>query len=142
RSHRAEHGRDHHCLSHAATIPSRSRGASLAPVVVSGDYPPMLTIDLARKHALVAGVADDGGFGFAIAKALVEAGATVSVATWPPALGVFKTTLARGKIDASLKRASGEKMQLAKIYPLDAEFDVVEDAPAELRESRRYRDTG
>jgi len=35
----------------------------------------MLTIDLTGKHAIVAGVADDGGFGFAIAKALAEAGA-------------------------------------------------------------------
>ena len=35
----------------------------------------MLSIDLAGKRALVAGVADDGGFGFAIAKSLAEAGA-------------------------------------------------------------------
>ena len=31
----------------------------------------MLPIDLTGKRALVAGVADDGGFGFAIANALV-----------------------------------------------------------------------
>ena len=37
----------------------------------------MLSIDLTGKRAFVAGVADDGGFGFAIAKALAEAGATV-----------------------------------------------------------------
>ena len=35
----------------------------------------MLPIDLTGKRALVAGVADDGGFGFAIAKALAIAGA-------------------------------------------------------------------
>ena len=35
----------------------------------------MLNIDLKGRRALVAGVADDGGFGFAIAKALAEAGA-------------------------------------------------------------------
>jgi len=102
----------------------------------------MLMIDLTGKRALVAGVADDGGFGWAIAKALAEAGATVSVATWPPALGIFKTMLERGKLDASLVLASGEKMQFAKIYPLDAEYDRLEDVPAELRESRRYRDLG
>ena len=56
----------------------------------------MLSIDLTGKRALVAGVADDGGFGFAIAKSLVEAGAIVSVATWPPALGIFRTMLERG----------------------------------------------
>jgi len=102
----------------------------------------MLAIDLTGKHALVAGVADDGGFGFAIAKAFAEAGAKVSVATWPPALGIFKTMLERGKMDASLALHDGTKMSFAKIYPLDAEFDRMEDAPAELRESRRYRDCG
>ena len=102
----------------------------------------MLTIDLTGKHALVAGVADDGGFGFAIAKALAEAGATVSVATWPPALGIFKTMLERGKFDESLKLAGGGKLSFAKIYPLDAEFDRLDDVPAELRDNRRYRDAG
>jgi enoyl-[acyl-carrier protein] reductase I len=102
----------------------------------------MLTIDHTGKHALVAGVADDGGFGFAIAKALAEAGATVSVATWPPALGIFKTMLERGKFDESLKLSSGGKLAFAKIYPMDAEFDRLEDVPAELRENRRYRDAG
>jgi enoyl-[acyl-carrier protein] reductase I len=106
------------------------------------DSAPMLTIDLTGKHALVAGVADDGGFGFAIAKALAEAGATVSVATWPPALGIFKTMLERGKFDASLKMSSGDKLSFAKIYPLDADFDRLEDVPAELRDNRRYRDAG
>jgi enoyl-[acyl-carrier protein] reductase I len=102
----------------------------------------MLAIDLRGKRALVAGVADDGGFGFAIAKALVEAGASVCVATWPPALGIFQTMLQRGKFDASLVLSSGDKMAFEKIYPLDADFDRVEDAPAELRESKRYRDLG
>ena len=102
----------------------------------------MLTIDLTGKRALVAGVADDGGFGFAIAKALAEAGATVSVATWPPALGIFKTMLERGKLDASLALARGGKLSFAHIYPLDAEFDRLEDASAELRDTRRYRDIG
>jgi len=102
----------------------------------------MLTIDLTGKRALVAGVADDGGFGFAIAKAMMEAGATVSVATWPPALGIFRTMLERGKFDASMQLSDGAKMQFAKIYPLDAEFDELEHAPAEIRENRRYRDAG
>jgi enoyl-[acyl-carrier protein] reductase I len=102
----------------------------------------MLTIDLTGKHALVAGVADDGGFGFAIAKALAEAGAKVSVGTWPPALGIFKTMLERGKFDESRVMRDGSKLAFAKIYPLDAEYDRLEDVPAELRDSRRYRDLG
>lgn len=102
----------------------------------------MLAIDLSGKHALVAGVADDGGFGFAIAKALALAGAKVSVATWPPALGIFRTMIERGKLDASLAMRDGTKLSFAKIYPLDAEYDRLEDVPAEVRENRRYRDAG
>jgi enoyl-[acyl-carrier protein] reductase I len=95
----------------------------------------MLAIDLSGKRALVAGVADDGGYGFAIARALHDAGASVCVATWPPALGIFKTLLERGKIDLA-------GMAFEKIYPFDAEYDVGEDMPAEVRESKRYRDHG
>jgi enoyl-[acyl-carrier protein] reductase I len=102
----------------------------------------MLNIDLGGKRAFVAGVADDGGFGFAIAKALAEAGASVCVGTWPPALGIFKTMLERGKFDGSLPLAGGGKLTFERIYALDAEFDTLEDMPVELRESKRYRDHG
>ena len=102
----------------------------------------MLSIDLTGKRALVAGVADDGGFGWAIAKALIEAGAKVSVACWPPALGIFRTMLERGKFDASMVLAGGGKLAFEKIYPLDADFDRLEDVPQELRDNRRYRDAG
>lgn len=102
----------------------------------------MLSIDLRGKRALVAGVADDGGFGFAIAKSLAEAGATVCLGTWPPALGIFKTLLERGKLDASRVMADGSKLEFERVYPLDADFDTITDMPAELRESKRYRDHG
>lgn len=102
----------------------------------------MLAIDLRGKRALVAGVADDGGFGFAIAKALVEAGATVCVGTWPPAMGIFEKMLERGKMDESMMMADGSKLSFERIYPLDAAFDVLDDAPAETRENKRYKERG
>jgi enoyl-[acyl-carrier protein] reductase I len=102
----------------------------------------MLTIDLSGKRAFVAGVADDAGFGFAIAKALAEAGATVCLGTWPPALGIFQTLLRRGKLDASLALSDGRKLELERILPLDAEYDVLDDAPAEVREGKRYKELG
>lgn len=102
----------------------------------------MLSIDLRGKRAFVAGVADDGGFGFAIAKSLAEAGATVSVGTWPPAMGIFETLLSRGKIDESRKLSDGSRLEFEKILPLDADYDTLELAPAEIRESRRYRERG
>jgi len=102
----------------------------------------MLPIDLQGKRALVAGVADDGGFGFAIAKALAEAGASVCLGTWPPALGIFKTLLERGKLDPSLVMPDGSKLAFERIDPLDADYDVAADVPAEVAQSKRYRDYG
>src|SRR5438552_2437866 len=98
----------------------------------------MLAIDLRGKRALVAGVADDGGFGFAIAKSLAEAGATIVVGTWPPAYGIFTTMLERGKLDASRVLADGRKLDFERIYPLDADYDTLADATAELKESKRF----
>lgn len=102
----------------------------------------MLNIDLRNKRALVAGVADDAGYGFAIARALAEAGASVVVGTWPPALNIFLNLLERGKIDESRRLDGGGLLEFEKIYPLDAAFDRLEDAPEELRQNKRYRDAG
>ncbi len=100
----------------------------------------MLSIDLRGRRALVAGVADDAGFGFAIAKQLAEAQASVCVGTWPPAYGVFTKLLERGKIAESLRLERGGLLEFERIYPLDADYDTLQDAPLELRENRRYRE--
>jgi enoyl-[acyl-carrier protein] reductase I len=102
----------------------------------------MLNIDLSGKRALVAGVADDAGFGFAIAKSLAEAGASVSVGTWPPALNIFRNLLERGKMDESRMLSSGQLLEFEKIYPLDAAFDTLADAPEDIRTNKRYKETG
>jgi len=102
----------------------------------------MLPIDLRGKRAFVAGVADDGGFGFAIARALAEAGASVCTGTWPPALGIFQTLLRRGKLDASLALSDGRKLEFERIIPLDAEYDAMDDVPADVRENKRYKEQG
>lgn len=102
----------------------------------------MLPIDLSGRRALVAGVADDNGFGWAISKALAEAGAAVCAATWPPALNIFKNLLERGKLDEARQLSNGQMLRFERIYPLDAAFDTLADAPDELRESKRYKDVG
>lgn len=102
----------------------------------------MLPIDLTGKRAFIAGVADDAGFGFAIAKALAEAGATVCVGTWPPAMGIFEKLLERGKLGESMQLARGGTLEFEKIYPLDAAYDSMADVPAELLENRRYKERG
>ena len=102
----------------------------------------MLAIDLTGRRALVAGVADDAGYGFAIAKALIEAGATVCVATWPPALKIFQNLLERGKLDESRRLSSGTLLEFERIYPLDAAFDTLADAPEDIRTNKRYAEQG
>jgi len=102
----------------------------------------MLGIDLKGKRALVAGIADDGGYGFAIAKALIEAGATVCTGTWPPALNIFQNLLERGKMDDSRKLADGSLLEFEKIYPLDAAYDTLAQASEEIRTNKRYKDVG
>ena len=102
----------------------------------------MLAIDLKGKRALVAGVADDAGFGFAIARALAEAGASIVLGTWPPALNIFETLIRRGKIDESRKMSDGRMLEFEKIYPLDAAFDTMADVPEEIRTNKRYTERG
>jgi len=102
----------------------------------------MLSIDLSGRRALVAGVADAGGFGFAIAKALAEAGASVCVASWPPAMGIFETMLRRGKLDEARRLSDGKKLEFEKIYALDAAYDELDDVPEEIRSSKRYAGRG
>jgi enoyl-[acyl-carrier protein] reductase I len=102
----------------------------------------MLAIDLTGKRAFVAGVADDAGFGFAIAKKLAEAGASILVGTWPPAYGVFTKLLERGKIRDSLRLEGGGTLRFERIYPVDVEYDTLDDVSTELRENRRYKQHG
>ena len=102
----------------------------------------MLAIDLTGKRALVAGVGDERGFGFAIAKALAEAGATVAVATWPPLFQLFKLITSRVPVDPAMRLRDGSKLELAAIYPFDADYDQLADVPAKVATHRRYKDLG
>lgn len=101
-----------------------------------------LPIDLTGKKAFIAGVADDQGFGWAIAKALAEAGAEISLGVWVPALNIFETSFRRGKFDESRKLSNGGMLDFAHIYPMDAVFDTPEDVPEEVRTNKRYAGAG
>jgi enoyl-[acyl-carrier protein] reductase I len=102
----------------------------------------MLSVELKGCRALVAGVADEVGFGFAIAKTLAEAGARVCLGCWPPAMGIFETLLRRGKLDPALQLRDGRKLEFERLYPLDAAYDSMDDVPPDVRESRRYSGRG
>ncbi|MBS0622962.1 MAG: enoyl-[acyl-carrier-protein] reductase [Verrucomicrobia bacterium] len=100
----------------------------------------MLSIDLRGKKAFIAGIGDDQGFGWAIAKMLAAAGATLYIGTWTPILNIFTTAWKNGKFDASRELPNGSLMEFAQVYPLDASFDYPEDVPQEIRENKRYKD--
>src|SRR5580704_2753553 len=100
----------------------------------------MLSIDLRGKKAFIAGIGDDQGYGWAIAKALAEAGAEILIGTWTPILKIFTQSWSLGKFDESRELSSGKMMEYLKVYPLDAAFDKPEDVPQEIRENKRYAD--
>ncbi|MCD9641849.1 Enoyl-[Datura stramonium] len=56
------------------------------------------SISYEGKRALIAGAADDNGYGWAIAKSLAAAGAVILVGT---CLKTFLKSLRRGKFDES-----------------------------------------
>ena len=101
----------------------------------------MLAINLKGKRVFVAGIGDDQGYGWAIAKALAEAGAEVLIGTWTPILKIFTTSWANGKFDESRQLADGSMFEYKKVYSLDAAYDKPEEVPQEIRENKRYADS-
>jgi len=100
----------------------------------------MLSINLKGKKAFIAGIGDDQGYGWAIAKALAEAGAEIIIGTWTPILKIFTQSWSMGKFDQSRQLSNGQMMHYLKVYALDAAFDRPEDVPQEIRENKRYLD--
>jgi enoyl-[acyl-carrier protein] reductase I len=98
----------------------------------------MWNIDLKGKKAFIAGVGDDQGFGWAIAKSLAEAGAEILIGTWVPVVKIFTMSLKSGKFDNSRKLSDGSLMEFSKIYPIDASYDFYEDVPEEIKNNKRY----
>jgi len=92
---------------------------------------------LTGKKAFIAGIGDDQGFGWAIAKALAEEGCTIIVGTWVPILNIFKMALSSGKLHTPL--SNGCELEIAAIYPIDACFDSMEDVPQSILENKRYK---
>jgi enoyl-[acyl-carrier protein] reductase I len=45
-------------------------------------------------------------------------------------------------MDESMGLSDGRKLEFERIYPLDAAFDTLSDAPMEVRENKRYQEQG
>ncbi|NGX51020.1 MAG: Enoyl-[acyl-carrier-protein] reductase [NADH] FabI [Chlamydiae bacterium] len=96
-------------------------------------------MDMKGKKAFIAGIGDDQGYGWAIAKALAEAGCEIIIGTWAPIVRIFTNSWDNGKFDESRKLSDGSLMNYLKLYPIDASFDTPEEVPEEIRENKRYK---
>lgn len=117
---------------------SSARISAVPRSVACSAASPGLAVDLRGKKAFIAGVADDQGFGWAIAKSLYHAGAEISLGVWVPALNIFETSYRRGKFDDSRKLPDGSLMEIKHVYPMDAVFDTPADVPDEVSSNKRY----
>lgn len=97
-------------------------------------------INLQGKVAFVAGIGDDNGFGWAIAKALDFAGARVIAGTWTPMHKMFTMALSSGKFDESRRQPDGSLMDFVAVYPMDAVYDTPDQVPEEIKNNKRYKD--
>jgi len=75
--------------------------------------------DLQGKKAFVAGIGDDQGYGWAIAKQLAERGCEIIIGTWTPIVKIFATSWEMGKFDESRKLSDGSLFNYSKLYALD-----------------------
>ncbi len=99
----------------------------------------MFDFNLKGKKAFIAGIGDDQGFGWAIAKQLAEAGAEILIGTWTPIYKIFTTSWKNKKFDESRILKDGSMWEYKKAYPLDAAFDTMDDVPKEILENKRYQ---
>ncbi|KAG5406502.1 hypothetical protein IGI04_012621 [Brassica rapa subsp. trilocularis] len=130
------------CLRNNSALPASKKSFSFSTKAMSESSESKassgLPIDLRGKRAFIAGIADDNGYGWAIAKSLAAAGAEILVGTWVPALNIFETSLRRGKFDQSRVLPDGSLMEIKKVYPLDAVFDTPDDVPEDVKANKRY----
>jgi enoyl-[acyl-carrier protein] reductase I len=119
-------------------VQSRHQQTTSTPARSGTELSMVATVNLKGKVAFVAGVADSTGYGWAIAKALSNAGATIIVGTWPPVLKIFQMGLRRGQFEADSVLDDGSLMTIEKVYPLDAVFDGPDDIPEEIKTNKRY----
>jgi enoyl-[acyl-carrier protein] reductase I len=98
----------------------------------------MIPIDLTGKTALVTGVGDNESFAWFIAKTLSAAGAKIILACHPRVVGIVESILTREADRESRLLPDGSEFKPLKVLPCDANYDTMDDVPAEVRNDRRY----
>lgn len=99
-------------------------------------------LNLKGKVAFLCGASSEKGFGWAIAKELADAGATVIFGTWPMGLKIFERNYKKKSMEDARRLSDGSLMNVDKVYPLDAVYDTPEQVPEEVANNKRYKDLG
>merc|ERR1712216_545999 len=99
-------------------------------------------VDLTGKVAFLCGASSEKGYGWAIAKELAEAGATILFGTWPMGLKIFNMNYKKKSFEEARRLPSGELLEVAKVYPLDAVYDEPSQVPEEVMNNKRYKGLG
>src|SRR5260370_17051535 len=103
----------------------------------------MIPLNLSGKLALVAGVGDNVGFAWHIAKALGAAGARLVFATHPRLANVVQNILDRD-LDAEsrvLPYGAGN-LKVEQVIPCDVSYDTMADVDEKTLNDRRYSKHG
>lgn len=98
----------------------------------------MKNTSLKGKVAFIVGIADDQGYGWAIAHTLANEGARIIFGTWTPVMKIFQMSWDSGKFDESRKLNDGSLMQVEKVYSIDAMYDTPEIVPEDIKNNKRY----
>lgn len=103
----------------------------------------MIPIDLKGKLAVVAGVGDDRGFAWHIAKALAAAGARLVFATHPRLANVVTNILERDldKDSRQLPFGAGE-LKVERVIPCDVSYDTMADVDEKTLNDKRFSKHG
>ena len=103
----------------------------------------MIPIDLQGKLAVIAGVGDDRGFAWHIAKALNAAGARLVLATHPRLANVVTNILERDMDAPSrvLPFGAGE-LKVERVIPCDVGYDTMADVDEKTLNDKRFAKHG
>jgi enoyl-[acyl-carrier protein] reductase I len=103
----------------------------------------MIPLNLSGKLAVVAGVGDNVGFAWHIAKALGAAGARLVFATHPRLTGVVQNILERDlDADSRVLPFGAGSLKVEQVIPCDVEHDTMDDVDEKKRADRRFSKHG
>jgi len=103
----------------------------------------MIPLDLGGKVAVVTGVGDDLSLAWFIAKALGAAGAKLYFACHPRMVNIVDNILTRPQdADQRVLPFGAGDLKVEKVFACDVAYDTLEDAPADVRDDKRWNRHG